>query len=50
MLPYHHDSQKETDEELSDGSKGSDPWSKLSDSEKLHIAFQNVRLVSPFHH
>ena len=43
MLPYHEPHQRETDDELSSSSNAhKDSLSKLSDSEKLHQAFQNV--------
>ena len=45
VLPWRERREKETDDELSDCSeKDVDNTSKLSDSEKLHMAFQNVRL------
>jgi len=48
MLPYHSDKQEETDDDLSDNSNETlDPSSKLSHSEKLHQAFQNVCPPSP---
>ena len=45
MLPYYGDNGRMTDDELlgsSDEDSGS-PSSNLSDSEKLHAAFQNIR-------
>ena len=43
MLPYRENMEQMTDEELSGDSDGdSIPSPNLSDSEKLHAAFQNV--------
>ena len=43
MLPYRENMEQMTDEELSGDSDGdSSPSPNLSDSEKLHAAFQNV--------
>lgn len=43
MLPYHENIEQVTDDELSGDSDGDcKPSSNLSDSEKLHAAFQNV--------
>lgn len=43
MLPYRESTEKETDDELSsDSDADRETLSELSDSEKLHIAFQNV--------
>jgi len=48
MLPYHEPATRDTDDELSDESgEDSNALSKLSDSEKLHVAFQNVRTTPP---
>lgn len=50
ILPYHEMTHKSTDDELSSSSSSSfsndNPPSKLSDSQKLHQAFQNVLLPS----
>ncbi|KAF6231611.1 hypothetical protein HO173_010143 [Letharia columbiana] len=46
MLPYHENIEQVTDDELSGDSDGDcKPSSNLSDSEKLHAAFQNVRCL-----
>ena len=43
ILPYREDVEQVTDDELSDNSDGvGSPVSNLSDSAKLHAAFQNV--------
>ena len=43
MLPYRNENGHETDDELLDGSEIEKYASaKLSDSEKLHLAFQRV--------
>ena len=43
MLPYREKIEEVTDDELAGDSDGdSKPSSNLSDSEKLHAAFQNV--------
>ena len=43
MLPYREDSEQMTDDELPGNSdEDSRPFSNKSDSEKLHVAFQNV--------
>lgn len=45
MLPYHENIEQVTDDELSGDSDGeSKPSSNLSDSEKLHAAFQNRKI------
>ncbi len=44
VLPWHEIKGRGTDDELSDyPEEDTDATAKLSDSEKLHIAFQNVR-------
>ena len=47
VLPYHEDETKETDGELSDESQDLTSSSRLSDSEKLHVAFRNVGAQVP---
>jgi hypothetical protein len=45
MLPWHDSTGRETDDELSDFSgDDEDTETKLADSGKLHLAFQNVKL------
>ncbi len=45
MLPWHDSTGRETDDVLSDFSgDDEDTETNLADSEKLQIAFQNVRL------
>ncbi|KAK4694886.1 hypothetical protein P7C71_g2767, partial [Lecanoromycetidae sp. Uapishka_2] len=50
MLPYREPKEKETDDDLSDEpDEGLGLSSKMSDSEKLHIAFQNRRIRIRLH-